>query len=74
MTIDTCKFLVEKVKNRLNGYEVSLLSLAGPVTLAKSVLLVVPSYCMQSTLLRVGVCREIERLVRRFIWGSTTAK
>lgn len=37
--------------------------------LAKSVLLSIPKYFMQ-TVIPVGVCDQIEQVVRRFIWGS----
>ncbi|MFQ6647404.1 hypothetical protein Gotur_020781 [Gossypium turneri] len=39
------------------------------VTLAKSVLRVVPSYFMQTLLIPIGVVNEIKKVVRKSIWG-----
>ncbi|KAG6417010.1 hypothetical protein SASPL_124451 [Salvia splendens] len=41
------------------------------VTLAKAVLVAIPNYCMQIGMVPVSICKEIERLVRRFIWGGS---
>ncbi|KAH1097425.1 hypothetical protein J1N35_014346 [Gossypium stocksii] len=43
--------------------------MAGRITLAQSVLLSIPNYFMQSLMIPRGVCLEIERLARQFIWG-----
>ncbi|KAK5775933.1 hypothetical protein PVK06_043889 [Gossypium arboreum] len=45
--------------------------MAGRVTLAQSVLLPIPSYFMQTMMVPKGLCDEIERIVRKFVWGST---
>ncbi|XP_016670075.1 uncharacterized protein [Gossypium hirsutum] len=41
------------------------------VTLAQSVLLAIPNYFMQTVLVPKGVCDEIEKIARQFIWGSS---
>lgn len=51
----TFQFIVDEIQNKLNGYNVELLSLAGRVMLAKSVLLTIPSYFMQSAMIPVGI-------------------
>ncbi|KAJ1433552.1 hypothetical protein SESBI_06090 [Sesbania bispinosa] len=33
-----------------------------------------PNYLMQASVIPVGVCEEIERLCRNFIWGSSAEK
>lgn len=67
VTKSTFQFLVDKVQHKLNGYDAKLLSLAGRVALAKSVLLVIPRYFMQSTMIPIVVCGRIEQLVRKFV-------
>ena len=61
--------LIDIIATRLSGWKTSFLSFAGRVTLAKSVLTSIPIYIMQSTLLPVGVCNNIDKLVWSFIWG-----
>lgn len=56
----TFQFIVDKVQHKLSGYDAKLLSLAGRVTLVKSVLLTIPGYFMQAALIPVGVCKKIE--------------
>ncbi|MBA0642618.1 hypothetical protein Goklo_026973 [Gossypium klotzschianum] len=41
--------------------------------MAQSVLLVIPSYFMQTMLIPKGLCEEIERMVRQFVWGSSSS-
>lgn len=65
------QFLVDKVQQRLNGFDAKLLLLAGRVTLAKSVLLTIPGYFMQAAIIPIGICEKIEQVLRRFVWGSS---
>ncbi|KAH1082319.1 hypothetical protein J1N35_022080 [Gossypium stocksii] len=46
--------------------------MAGRFTLAQSVVLTIPNYFIKSMKIPKGVCDEIERLARQFIWGSNT--
>ncbi|KAK5775092.1 hypothetical protein PVK06_042959 [Gossypium arboreum] len=55
-------FLVEKVQNRLPSWDAKSLSFAGRVTLTQFVLMTIPSYFMQSSLVPKGVCDAIEGL------------
>jgi hypothetical protein len=64
-------YLIEKVKNRLTGWKAKQLSLAGRITLAKSVIQAIPIYPMMSMHISRGCLDEIERLQRSFIWGDT---
>ncbi|KAK8318738.1 hypothetical protein V6Z12_A13G192300 [Gossypium hirsutum] len=64
-------FFIKKLRKLLSRWEGKLLSLAGRVTLAKSILQSIPNYFMQSTLIPLGVCKEVEKLIRQFIWGSS---
>lgn len=63
---------MNKVQNRLNGWDALRLSMAGKITLVKFVLLVIPNYFMSIVRVPVTVCNEIEKLARNFIWGATS--
>ncbi|CAN1178324.1 Putative ribonuclease H protein At1g65750 [Linum perenne] len=55
---------------KLAGWKANNLSLAGRVTLASSVLNVIPSFVMQTAFLPVHVCEAIDKRIRDFVWGS----
>lgn len=63
-------YILDKAQQRLAAWQVDQLSFAGRITLTQSVLAVLPTYTMQTTLLPKGVCRELERMSRGFIWGA----
>ncbi|GMI82239.1 hypothetical protein HRI_001893200 [Hibiscus trionum] len=65
-------FILDKMKAKLNGWASRTLSLAGRVTLAKSVLAAILVYFMQTCSLPKRVCSEIEKILRQFIWGSSS--
>ncbi|KAE8656312.1 hypothetical protein F3Y22_tig00117005pilonHSYRG00401 [Hibiscus syriacus] len=65
-------FIINKFHGKLNGWTAHTLSLAGRITLAKSILSILPIYFMQVADFPLKVCAEIERHIRRFIWGSST--
>ncbi|KAL4303140.1 hypothetical protein GQ457_10G015890 [Hibiscus cannabinus] len=67
-------YLIDKVHQRLSGWTASSLSLSGRITLANSVLQAIPSYAMQSAYLPKAICDELEKLIRNFIWGSSSDK
>ncbi|KAA3473211.1 LINE-1 reverse transcriptase isogeny [Gossypium australe] len=71
VTKSTLSFVVEKVRHKLQSWEVRKLSMARRVTLAQSILLTIPNYFIQTMLISKGVCEEIEKIVRWFIWGCT---
>ncbi|GLT60499.1 hypothetical protein SLA2020_332630 [Shorea laevis] len=60
----TYKHLLEKIQMKLT------VSLAGRRILIQSVTSAIPSYTMQSILLPSSVCTDIDRMNRRFLWGS----
>ncbi|CAN1169819.1 Putative ribonuclease H protein At1g65750 [Linum perenne] len=57
--------------SKLAGWKGRTLSLAGRVTLAQSVLAAIPVYAMQTSLLLVDTCKEIDKRIRNFVWGSS---
>ncbi|KAL8143992.1 hypothetical protein V2J09_017024 [Rumex salicifolius] len=63
--------IIQKMKARLAGWKGKLLSRAGRVTLANSVLTSIPVYTMATLPLPIAVCDDIDRISRDFIWGSS---
>ncbi|XP_061351083.1 uncharacterized protein LOC133296147 [Gastrolobium bilobum] len=63
-------YVLDRVHARLTSWNQKSLSLAGRATLAKAVLEALPAYTMQSSAMPFGVCREVEKLTRSFLWGS----
>ncbi|XP_019173838.1 PREDICTED: uncharacterized protein LOC109169412 [Ipomoea nil] len=73
VTSATHSDLLARISGRLDGWKAKTLSLAGRVVLARSVLNAMPAYTMQTTYLPKGVCLEIEKRTRKFVWGSSDA-
>ncbi|XP_028754982.1 uncharacterized protein LOC114714409 [Neltuma alba] len=69
-TTEKFRYIVEKVKDKLATWKMNCLSLAGRITLAKSVLSTIPLYPMQVAKLPVTICNEVEKLQRGFIWDD----
>ncbi|KAF7842708.1 putative ribonuclease H protein At1g65750 family [Senna tora] len=68
---ETYDYILTRVKNKLNNWKCKSLSLAGRITMAKSVIAAIPIYPMQATVLPSSICDEVERKNRAFIWGDT---
>lgn len=66
----TFRFIEEKLGKCLSKWKANFLSLAGRITLTKSVLNSIPVYYMQTNLLPNSVCDNIDRISRDFLWGS----
>ena len=64
--------IMDKINQRLSAWKAKSLSMAGRLTLTKSVLAAMPSYVMQSTSLPIAVCQDIDKACRNFLWGDTT--
>lgn len=62
--------ILDRMNNRLEGWKAKYLSMAGRVTMAQSVLSTIPYYAMQTTLFPVGICENIDKRIRGFIWGN----
>lgn len=71
ISFSTYSYLLEKIQDRLAGWKAESLSMAGRVTLCKSVISALPIYIMQSTLLPKSICKDIEKLCRNFVWGDS---
>ena len=66
--------LLNCIEGGLEGWKSKQLTLVGWIILAKLVLTTTPIYSMQSTLLPVAFCNNIDQKVRNFIWGSSKEK
>lgn len=66
--------MLDKIKRKLSGLNTKNWSLAGRITLAKSVICAIPYYEMQSSKLPDYVCSSIETMIRKFIWDSSNGE
>ncbi|XP_061367828.1 uncharacterized protein LOC133310843 [Gastrolobium bilobum] len=66
--------VMDRVKSRLSSWNAKSLSLAGRLTLVKSVMAAMPNYAMQTAWIPKSMCENIEKQARGFIWGSTENK
>ena len=70
ITKDTFKHICEKIDRRLGGWKTEYLSLAGRITLAKSTLTTIANYSMQTAKLPRSLCDDVDKRVRKFVWGG----
>ncbi|KAH9666707.1 reverse transcriptase domain-containing protein [Citrus sinensis] len=68
--IDIFRYIKDKVWQRIQGWHQKLLSRAGKEILIKTVAQAIPNYAMQVYLLPLDLCRELERMLNSFWWGS----
>lgn len=61
---------VEKVQCRLSSWKANTLNLIGRTILVNSVLHAIPSYSMQTGNIHTSVHNEVEKISRKFLWGS----
>lgn len=59
------------MQRKLSNWKAKSLSLAGRILLAKNVLSTIPYYTMQMALLPKCICKKLDSITRRLIWGST---
>lgn len=67
---ETFGAVIEKVSSKLAGWKRRFLSLAGRITLTKSVLSSVPVHTMSSIALPASTLNQLDKIARSFIWGS----
>ena len=63
-------YIKERVWSELQGWKEKLLSQAGREILLKAVVQAIPTFAMSCFKLPVGLCDEIEVLIRKFYWGK----
>ena len=66
--------IIEKVKQRLQGWKMKTLSQVGRTTLISSAAAAMPSYQALSLLLPKKVCEKLDSLNRNFWWGCSDEK
>ncbi|KAE8716332.1 hypothetical protein F3Y22_tig00110123pilonHSYRG00090 [Hibiscus syriacus] len=71
VTKDIFQFIIDKVRNKFNNWEATKFSMAGRVTLSKATMWAIPNNFMQKVTIAKGVCNQIEKIARRFIWGDS---
>ena len=74
ISVSTYSSILDKMRGRLDGWKARALSKAGRLTLVQSVLNAIPIFVMQSALLPVSLCNEIEKICRNFIWHGKDMK
>ena len=67
---ETFGTVIERVSSKLAGWKRRFLSLAGRITLTKSVLSSIPVHTMSSIALPVSTLIQLDKIARSFIWGS----
>ena len=63
-------FIKERVWSKLQGWKEKLLSQAGREILLKARVQAIPTFAMGCFKLPVGLCQEIEALIRKLFWGQ----
>ena len=66
---ESFNYIKEKVWWKLQGWEAKLLSQAGREVLLKAVIQAIPTYIIGCFKLPLGLCNEIETLIKKFWWG-----
>lgn len=68
---ESFKDIIQKLFNKLAGWKSNCLSMVVRVSFAQSVIGTIASYTMQNTKIPSSICKEIERMQRDFVWGSS---
>ncbi|KAF3627037.1 hypothetical protein FXO37_30068 [Capsicum annuum] len=68
-------YTIDNLKKRLSGWKIKFLNIDGRTTLVKSCLNNIPTHVMHYLKIPASVTKEIDRIQRNFVWGTTdTAK
>lgn len=72
--VEVFSFLKDRLWARVQGWNEKNLSMAGRKVLIKSVLQAIPTYVMSCFKLPDSILEEVEKIIRRFWWGSKNSK
>ena len=59
-------FIKERVWGKIQGWKKKMLSQAGKEVLLKAIVQAIPTFAMSCFRLPVGLCRDIEMMIRKF--------
>ena len=59
-------FIKERVWGKIQGWKEKMLSQAGKEVLLKAIVQAIPTFAMSCFRLPVGLCRDIEMMIRKF--------
>ncbi|XP_058726914.1 uncharacterized protein LOC131598313 [Vicia villosa] len=68
------QYILDQVAFKLNSWKRNCLSLAGRITLAKSVIQAIPLYSVMTNMIPKSRIDDIHKLQRKFIWGDNNDK
>ena len=71
VTKATFQEVLNRVDRRLAGWKAKCLSLAGRTTLIQATINAIPAYTMQTSRIPRSVCDELDKKIRRFLWGGS---
>ena len=67
-------YIKEKVWRKLQGWEGKLLSQVGREILIKAVVKAISTYAMGCFKLPLGLCHDMEAMIKKFFWGQRVDK
>lgn len=63
-------YIKEKIWGKLQGWESRLLSQVGGEVLIKAVIQAIPTFTMGCFKIPLGLCHNIEAMIKKFWWGQ----
>jgi len=70
VTKQTFQQISDIVNKKLTGWKSNILSMASRATLIRSTISAIPTFVMQTAKISHSICDEVDRKVRRFLWGG----
>ena len=67
---ESLNYIKERVWHKLQGWKERLLSQASKEVLLKVVVQAIPTFAMSCFKLPTGLIQDIEKLIRKFLWGQ----